>query len=75
MLFSLFQGIGILTCSCLISTNTVFGDGHAFTEGYLVGKHVGEFAGIPASGKDVRIPMCASYDVRMATLLNQLGVG
>jgi steroid delta-isomerase-like uncharacterized protein len=65
--------------------HTVFGDGHAFTEGYMVGKHIGEFAGIPATGKDVRVPMCVSYDVEngqiqrarvyflMASLLAQLG--
>ena len=69
------------------ATNTVFGDGHAFTEGYLVGKHIGEFAGISATGNDVRVPMCVSYDVAdgqiqrariyflMASLMNQLGVG
>ena len=69
------------------STNTVFGDGHAFTEGYLVGKHIGEFAGIPATNRGVRVPMCVSYDVEngqiqrarvyflMASLMNQLGVG
>ena len=68
------------------STNTIFSDGHAFTEGYLVGKHIGEFAGIPASGKEVRVPMCVSYDVEngqirrarvyllMFALLQQLGV-
>ena len=68
-------------------TNTVFGDGHAFTEGYLVGKHIGEFAGIPATHKDVRVPMCVSYDVGdtqikrariyflMSPLMHQLCVG
>ena len=67
--------------------NTVFGDGHAFTEGYMLGKHIGEFAGIPATGKDVRVPMCVSYDVEngqiqrarvyflVASLMQQLGIG
>ena len=66
--------------------NTIFDDGHAFTEGFLVGKHIGEFAGIPATGKDVKVPMCVSYDVSagqiqrarvyflMASLMHQLGV-
>ena len=66
-------------------TNTFIAEGNAVTEGYLVGKHTGEFAGIPATGKDVRVPMCVIYDVQggyiqrariyfqMATLLQQLG--
>lgn len=66
-------------------TNTFIAEENAVTEGYLVGKHVGEFAGIPATGKDVRVPMCVIYDVhagyiqrariyfQMATLLQQLG--
>ena len=66
-------------------TNTIIADGSAVTEGFLVGKHVGEFAGIPATGVDVRVPMCVIYDVeagfirkariyfQMATLLQQLG--
>ena len=52
----------------------------------LVGKHVGEFAGIPATGKDVRIPLCVNYDLEdgkikrarvyfeMPVLLQQLGI-
>jgi steroid delta-isomerase-like uncharacterized protein len=66
-------------------TNTIIADGNAVTEGYLVGKHVGEFAGIPPTGKDIRVPMCVIYDVydgyiqkariyfQMAALLQQLG--
>ena len=66
-------------------TNSFIGAGNAVTEGFLVGKHIGEFAGIPATGKDVRVPMCVIYDVgggfiqkariyfQMATLLQQLG--
>ena len=66
-------------------TNTIIAEENAVTEGYLVGKHVGEFAGVPATGRDVRVPMCVIYDVhagyiqrariyfQMATLLQQLG--
>jgi predicted ester cyclase len=55
-------------------------------EGDFVGKHIGEFVGIPATGKDVRVPMCISYDVGerkieharvyflMASLTQQLGI-
>jgi steroid delta-isomerase-like uncharacterized protein len=66
---------------------TLFGDGHAMVEGDFVGKHIGEFAGIPATGKDVRVPICVVYDLEndlikrgrvyfeMPALLKQLGVG
>lgn len=32
-------------------------------EGDFVGKHTGEFMGIPATNKDVRVPLCVVYDV------------
>jgi predicted ester cyclase len=41
----------------------LIGDGHAMIEGDFVGKHIGEFAGIPATGKSVRVPLCVVYDV------------
>ncbi len=65
---------------------TIFGDANAMTEGDFVGKHIGEFGGIPASGKDVRVPLCVVYDLEndlikrgrvyfeMPALLQQLGV-
>jgi predicted ester cyclase len=66
-------------------TNSFIAENNAVTEGYLVGKHVGEFAGISATGHDVRVPMCVIYDVQegyiqkariyfqMATFLQQIG--
>jgi steroid delta-isomerase-like uncharacterized protein len=65
---------------------TLFGEQNALVEGDFVGKHIGEFAGIPATGKDVRVPICVVYDLandqisrgrvyfEMPALLQQLGV-
>jgi steroid delta-isomerase-like uncharacterized protein len=39
-------------------------DSHAVLEATIVGRHIGEFAGVPATGKDVRIPLCVVYDFR-----------
>lgn len=58
----------------------------AVVEGEFVGKHTGEFAGIPATGRSVRVPLCVVYDLEsgwikrarvyfeMPVLLRQLGV-
>ena len=69
------------------TTRTVlFGEHNAMVEGDFVGKHIGEFAGIPTTGKDVRVPLCVVYDLEndqikrgrvyfeMPALLQQLGV-
>ena len=65
--------------------NTIFADGKAVVEGDFVGKHIGEFAGIPATNKQVRVPLCVVYDLEndqikrgrvyfeMPVLLQQLG--
>lgn len=45
------------------SSNLIFADGQAVWEGDFVGKHIGEFAGIPATGKQVRVPLCVVYDL------------
>lgn len=64
----------------------LFGEANAMFEGVFVGKHIGEFAGIPATGKDVRVPITIVYDLEndqikqgrvyfeMPALLQQLGV-
>jgi len=41
----------------------VIAPGKAVLEGHLVGIHVGEFAGVPASGIEVRIPLVVAYDI------------
>lgn len=44
--------------------NIVFGEGAAVAEFDFVGRHTGEFAGVPATGKDVNVPLCVAYDLR-----------
>jgi steroid delta-isomerase-like uncharacterized protein len=69
------------------TTQTIlFGESNAMVEGDFIGKHIGEFAGIPATGKDVRVPLCVVYDLEhdrikhgriyfeMPALFQQLGV-
>ena len=45
------------------TSNTIIVDGKAVFEGTFAGKHVGEFAGIPATQKQVRVPLCVIYDL------------
>ena len=64
----------------------LFGENNAMVEGDFVGKHIGGFAGIPATSKDVRVPLCVVYDLEndqikqgrvyfeMPALLQQLGI-
>jgi steroid delta-isomerase-like uncharacterized protein len=66
--------------------NTIFANGKAVLEADFVGKHIGEFAGIPATNKQVRVPLCVVYDLEedkikqgrvyfeMPVLFKQLGV-
>jgi predicted ester cyclase len=68
------------------TTNTVFSNGKAVVEGNFVGIHIGEFAGIPPTYKQVRVPICVVYDLEhdrikrarvyleMPVLLHQLEV-
>ena len=43
--------------------NVTVADGVAALEAVFVGKHVAEFAGVPATGAEVRLPYSVSYDV------------
>ncbi len=43
--------------------NVIIADGQAVAELDFVGKHVGEFGGIAATGKEVRVPYCVGYDL------------
>ena len=68
------------------TSNMIFADGYATVEGFLVGRHIGEFAGIPATSREVRVPICHIFEVangqiqrahiyfQMVTLMQQLGV-
>ena len=44
-------------------TRRVVGDGYAMFEASLVGRHVGAYAGVPATGATVRIPLCVTYRI------------
>jgi steroid delta-isomerase-like uncharacterized protein len=69
-----------------VTRNTIFADGKAVLEADFVGKHIGEFAGISATNKQVHVPLCVVYDLEkdqikrgrvyfeMPVLLQQLGV-
>ncbi len=43
--------------------NLVVADGKAVFEADFVGKHIGEFAGVKPTGKQVRVPLCVTYDL------------
>jgi predicted ester cyclase len=44
-------------------TNLVIDDGIGVVEADFVGAHIGEFAGITATNKSVRVPLCLVYEV------------
>ena len=65
--------------------DTLFADDRAVAEFDFVGQHVGEFAGMGATGKAVRVPYCVVYELQaekikalrlylpMNALMQQLG--
>ncbi len=42
-------------------TNSIITENKAMVEGVFTGKHIGEFAGIPATNKMVSVPLCVTY--------------
>lgn len=42
--------------------NLIVEGNRAVLEADIVGTHIGEFAGIPATNKNVRVPLCVVYD-------------
>ena len=66
--------------------NFFVADGKALLEADFISKHIGEFAGVPATGKEVNVPLCVVYDLEndqikrgrvyfeMPVLMAQLGL-
>jgi hypothetical protein len=46
-----------------VRANAIFGDGHGVLEARVVGRHTGVFAGVPATGRDVDVPLCVTYEL------------
>jgi len=44
--------------------NLLADEGQAAIEPDFAGTHTGEFAGVQATGRTVRVPYCAVYDLR-----------
>ncbi len=63
----------------------IYAENQAVLEGEFVGTHIGTFAGIPATQRKVRVPLCVVYDLeagkisrgrvymQVPVLLKQLG--
>lgn len=45
-------------------TNTVVTETSAVAEFNFIGKNIGEFAGMPATNKNVNVPTCVVYDIQ-----------
>ena len=43
--------------------NSVFSDNKGLLEAMVVGKHIGDFGGVPATGRMVRVPLGVSYEL------------
>ena len=46
-----------------VPERTYIADGEAAVEGRFVGKHIGEFAGVAGTGKEVDVPLAVFYTV------------
>ena len=42
--------------------NLIVDDEHAVLEAAFIGRHIGEFAGVPATDKEVNVPLAVIYD-------------
>jgi hypothetical protein len=43
--------------------SSIFSENRGLLEAMVIGKHTGEFGGIAATGKDVRVPLAVSYEL------------
>jgi steroid delta-isomerase-like uncharacterized protein len=46
------------------TVNMVVDGDRGALEGVVIGRHIGEFAGVPGTGQDVRIPISVFYEFR-----------
>ena len=46
-----------------VRTNAIFADGKGVLEARVQGRHTGVFAGVPATGREVDVPLCVTYEV------------
>ena len=53
---------GALTADAQV-VSSIFSENKGLLEALVVGKHTGEFAGVPATGRDVRVPLAVAYDM------------
>ncbi len=51
--------------------NTIVTDTKAVLEAVFTGKHIGEFGGMPATGKQVNVPLCVTYDLNDEGLIKE----
>lgn len=45
------------------TVNSMFDGNKGLLEATVVGKHTGDFAGIPATGRNVKVPIAVAYEV------------
>ena len=43
------------------TTSMIVTEDKAMVEGFFIGKHIGEFGGLQATGKTVSVPFCVAY--------------
>ena len=43
--------------------SSMFSDKQGLLEATVIGKHTGDFGGVAATGKDVRVPLAVSYEI------------
>lgn len=54
-----------------IVNNTIVTDTKAVLEATFTGKHIGEFANIPPTNKEVNVPLCVTYDLNKEGLIQE----